>query len=192
MGTEFELKFIAEESAFAGLKLESDHWQTYQMATTYYDTPDAYLGKLRWTLRRRFENGVSVCTLKTPAGGHGRYEFELECNDIHAAIPQLCEMGAPRELLTLTAGGIEEVCAARFDRLAGKVTLGDTQVELALDKGVLMGGGRELPFVEVEVELKSGSEDTAVAYAQALAAKFNLRPESKSKYKRALMLAGKA
>ena len=192
MGTEFELKYVAEESAFAGLKLEADRWVPYQMATTYYDTPDAQLGKLHWTLRRRFENGVSVCTLKTPAGGHGRNEFELECNDIHAAIPQLIEAGALAALLAYTASGIEEVCAARFDRLAGLVDLGGTVVELALDKGVLIGGGKELPFVEVEVELKSGSEDAAVNYARALAEKYNMRPEPKSKYKRALMLAGKA
>lgn len=192
MGIEFELKYAAEESAFAGLKLESDHWISYQMATTYYDTPDARLGKRHWTLRRRFENGVSVCTLKTPAGGQGRNEFELECHDINEAIPQLCEMGAPLELLALTIEGVEEVCAARFDRLAGKVTLEGADVELALDKGVLIGGGRELPFVEVEVELKSGDPDAAVAYANALAEKYSLRPEPRSKYKRALILAGKA
>ena len=189
MGTEFELKFVAEESAFEGLKLESRDWTTYRMATTYYDTPDARLGQLHWTLCRRFENGVSVCTLKTPAQGLGRNEFELEWDDIHTAIARLVEIGAPRELLSLTAGGIGEVCAARFERLAGKVDLGDTVVELALDKGVLMGGGREQPFVEVEVELKSGSEAVAVAYANTLAAGYNMRPERKSKYKRALMLA---
>ena len=192
MGIEFELKYAAEESAFEGLKLESHHWTAYQMETTYYDTPDAALGKLHWTLRRRFENGVSVCTLKTPAGGQGRNEFELEWDDIHTAIPRLLELGAPQELETLTAGGIQEVCAARFQRLAGQVDLDGTRVELALDKGVLLGGGKTLPFVEVEVELKSGSETAAVAYAKALAEKFSLRPESKSKYKRALMLAGKA
>ena len=192
MGIEFELKYAAEESAFEGLKLESHHWTAYQMETTYSDTPAAALGKLHWTLRRRFENGVSVCTLKTPAGGQGRNEFELEWDDIHTAIPRLLELGAPQELETLTAGGIQEVCAARFQRLAGQVDLDGTRVELALDKGVLLGGGKTLPFVEVEVELKSGSETAAVAYAKALAEKFSLRPESKSKYKRALMLAGKA
>jgi len=192
MGTEFELKFAAEESAFEGLKLESGDWTPYRMATTYYDTADAKLGKLHWTLRRRFENGVSVCTLKTPAKGLGRNEFELEWDEIHTALPKLVEAGAPAELLAYTAGGVEEVCAARFDRLAGRVELGGTVVELALDKGVLLGGGRELPFVEVEVELKSGSEAVAVNYAQALAVKYGLRPERKSKYKRALMLAGKA
>ena len=192
MGTEFELKYAAEESAFEGLKRETTDWKAYQMATTYYDTPGAQLGRLHWTLRRRFENGVSVCTLKTPAAGFGRNEFELEWDDIHTAIPRLVAAGAPAGLLELTAGGIEEVCAARFDRLAGKVVLGDTVVELALDKGVLMGGGKEQPFVEVEVELKSGSQETAVIYARTLAAHFGLRPERRSKYKRALMLAGKA
>ena len=191
MGTEFELKYAAEEAAFAQLKQEADHWKHYQMATTYYDTPDARLGRLHWTLRRRFENGVSVCTLKTPAGGYGRNEFEVECADIHSAIGLLCELGAPLELLAYTAGGIEEVCAARFDRLAAQVSLGGTDVELALDKGVLMGGAKELPFVEVEVELKSGRRDAAVAYAQSLAEKFGLRPEPRSKYIRALTLAGK-
>ena len=189
MGTEFELKYAAEESAFEYLKLESDSWTAYRMETTYYDTPDTRLGSRYWTLRRRFENGVSVCTLKTPAGGLGRNEFELECDDIRTAIPGLVEAGAPAELLALTASGITEVCAARFDRMAGKVTLGDTVVELALDKGVLLGGGRELPFVEVEVELKSGSEGIAVAYAQKLAHKYGMHPEKKSKFKRALMLA---
>ena len=189
MAIEIELKFAAEESAFAGLLAESDCWTRYEMATTYYDTPEGYLGRLRWTLRRRFENGVSVCTLKTPAGGLGRNEFEVECENIHHAIPLLYAQGAPEELLKFTAEGIEEVCGAKFRRLAGRVDLKGTEVELALDQGVLTGGGKELPFVEVEVELKSGDAGTAVAYANALAHEFHLRPEPKSKYKRALDLA---
>ena len=79
MAVEIELKFAAEESAFEGLLAESDQWTRYEMATTYYDTPDAKLGALHWTLRRRFENGVSVCTVKTPRKDDGRNEFEVEC-----------------------------------------------------------------------------------------------------------------
>ena len=189
MGIEFELKFLAEESVFEVLQKESECWVTYDMATTYYDTPDGQCGSRYWTLRRRFENGRSVCTLKTPAGDLGRNEFETECDDIHAALPVLCALGAPTELLDLTAGGVVEICGARFRRLAGQVCLGDTRVELALDKGVLTGGGKEQPFVEVEVELKSGNVDTAIAYANALAHRLNLRRERKSKYKRALDLS---
>ena len=178
-------------TAFEGLLKQSEAWTRFEMATTYYDTPDAKLGALHWTLRRRFENGVSVCTIKTPHKGGGRNEFELECDDIVAAIPQLVEMGAPKELLLYAANGIEEVCAARFTRMAGKIVLPGAEAELALDKGQLMGGGNVLPFVEVEVELKSGDLNAVTAYAEKLAKEFNLRPEPKSKYKRALMLAGK-
>ena len=191
MAVEIELKFAAEESAFEGLLKQFEQWTRYEMATTYYDTPDAKLSSLRWTLRRRFENGVSVCTIKTPHAGGGRNEFELECDDIMEAVPRLVEMGAPKELLWYTANGVEEVCAARFTRMAGQIHLPGAEAELALDKGELLGGGNVLPFVEVEVELKSGDLDAVVVYGEKLAKQFNLRPERKSKYKRALMLAGK-
>ena len=64
-------------------------------------------------------------------------------------------------------------------------------MELALDRGVLLGGGKELPFAEAEVELKQGRDGDAVAFATELAARFGLIPEPKSKLRRALSLAGK-
>ena len=191
MAIEIELKFAAEESAFEGLMAESSEWTRYEMATTYYSDPDGQLSRLRWTLRRRFENGVSVCTIKTPHAGGGVNEFEVACGDIMEAIPKLVEMGAPKELLEYTTNGVEEVCAARFTRMAGKIVLDGAEAELALDKGELLGGGKSLPFVEVEVELKSGDLKAVAAYGEKLAKQFNLRPERKSKYKRALTLAGK-
>ena len=81
------------------------------------------------------------------------------------------------------------ICGARFLRKAKTVTLPDCTVEIALDKGVLLGGGKEIPLCEVEVELKTGPEGAAVTFAQALAAEFGLQPEQKSKFKRASMLA---
>ena len=191
MGYEFELKFRATPDILKAIRRDFPEDDRICMQTTYYDTPDAKLGDFHWTLRRRFENGVSVCTVKTPHKGGGRNEFELECDDITVAIPKLVEMGAPRELLLYTANGIEEVCAARFTRMAGKIILPGAEAELALDKGELLGGGNVLPFVEVEVELKSGDLNAVAAYGEKLAKQFNLRPEHKSKYKRALTLAGK-
>ena len=191
MAIEIELKFAAEVSAFENLLARFDDWTTYEMKTTYYDTADAKLGALRCTLRRRFENGVSVCTVKTPHKGGGRNEFELECENIMDAIPQLVAMGAPRELLAYTAEGVEEVCAARFTRMARNIALDGATAELALDRGELLGGGKSLPIFEVEVELKDGDLNAVAAYAEQLAREFGLRPEHKSKYKRALTLAGK-
>ena len=61
--------------------------------------------------------------------------------------------------------------------------------ELALDRGVLLGGNREQALCEVEVELKSGTDAAAIVLAQALAARYDLKSESKSKFRRAMNLA---
>ena len=191
MGREFEKKFKASEEQFAALLADFDGLTETAMETTYYDSPFRRLGILHWTLRRRMENGVAVCTLKVPGRGFGCGEWETECDDIYKALPILMAMDAPQELAELTAGGLQEFCGARFTRLAGYVECDGCTVELALDQGYLLGGGKELPFSEVEVELKSGSEEAAVSFGQALAREMNLSPESRSKVARARALAGK-
>lgn len=189
MGREFELKFAASEVAFRALEEKWEDFTVISMETTYYDTPDGALSARHITLRRRMENAVSVCTVKTPIGGHGRGEWELECDDIHAAIPQLCKLGATEELLALTCGGIVPVCGAKFNRKAKLLVLEKCAVEIALDQGVLLGGNRQLPIREVEVELKDGSEEAAVAFAAELAKEYGLTPENKSKFHRAQLLS---
>ena len=188
MGREFELKYRADAKTLAAIEKVYTGFSPIRMETTYYNTPDGELGNCRWTLRRRFENGISVCTLKTPGSGGSCGEWEMEADDVLSAIPHLIADGAPAELAELTADGILESCAARFTRLARKIALDACTVELALDAGLLMGGGRELPFAEVEVELKAGSEEAAIAFARSLAEQFQLVPEPKSKLQRALEL----
>ena len=91
--------------------------------------------------------------------------------------------------MVLTAGGLTDVCGARFTRLAASLEVPGATVELALDQGVLIGNGKELPFAEVEVELKEGTDETAAAFARALAQEYGLIPEAKSKFARAMALA---
>lgn len=190
MGIEFELKFRATPQVLQDLRQKiSGEEQAFRMETTYYDTPSGALSRRRYTLRRRMENQRSVCTLKTPAGGLGRNEFEVDAPSIADAIPELCKLSKLEELPALLKEGIVPVCGARFDRVAKTVTLGCCTVELALDRGILTGGGQEQPLCEVEVELKSGSRDEAYAYAMQLAAAFALVPETLSKFRRAQMLA---
>ncbi len=188
MGREFELKYRATPEQQAAVFAAFSGFAPIVMETTYYDTPSGDLGKLHWTLRRRYENGRSICTLKTPADGGARGEWELECGDITAAVPELCKLSGSRQLLLLSANGLVPVCGARFTRQAAQVEWEGTALELALDSGVLLGGVRELPLCEIEVELKSGSEETALRFARDLADRFGLIPEGKSKYRRALAL----
>lgn len=189
MGVEFELKYkAAAESQQAIREAFQGDWQTISMETTYYDTREGSLSALHYTLRRRFENGVSVCTVKTPISGAGRGEWEVNCDTIEAAIEKLCKLGAPENLITLTQKGVEPVCGARFTRQALTVELPEGTVELALDKGILFAGQREIPICEVEVELKEGDPTVAVQFAGQLAEEYAMQPETKSKFKRAMSL----
>ena len=190
MGVEYELKFRATEPVLSAIReAYGPDGQAYRMRTTYYDTPTGQLSCRKYTLRHRMENDKHVCTLKAPAQGYGRGEWETEEADIFAAISALRELGAPEDLPELTAEGLVAVCGAAFDRFAICVQLSDCTLELALDRGILTGGGRQIPLCEVEVELKSGDSRGADRFAAELARQYGLLPETKSKFRRALALS---
>lgn len=189
MGTEFELKYRADEITVEAIREKFGTFASIEMETAYYDTPDRDFARRHWTLRRRRENGTGVCTLKTPAPDGSRGEWELQCDDIEAAIEELCKLGAPRELRRLTQQPLHISCGAKFTRLAKQLQLPGAEAELALDRGVLLCGSRQVPFAEVEAELKQGSREAVLDFARELAREFGLTPELRSKHRRALDLA---
>ena len=188
MGREFELKYRADDGVISRIREKFGEFIPISMETTYYDNPAGDFSRRHWTLRRRYENGISVCTLKTPAAGGGRGEWEVHASSIEAAVPRLIGDSGLAELEQLISGGLTVSCGARFTRLTKTLTIPGGTVELALDRGVLLGGGKELPFAEVEAELKEGSEEAVTAFAEALAAEFSLKKEPYSKHARARML----
>ena len=190
MGVEYELKFSATNvqqqairAAFPGSV------QEFAMETTYYDTSDGALSRLHITLRRRMENGISVCTLKTPGIGAARGEWDCLKDSIEEAIPELCKLSNYHQLGLLTIHGVQPLCGARFTRQALLIQQPDFTAELALDSGALLGGGKEIPLCEVELELKEGSEAALNDFAAAFAQRFGLQIETKSKFRRARALA---
>ena len=190
MGIEFELKYRATEKTQALLQAAiAGEERHFQMETTYYDTPDGALSARFYTLRCRRENDVRICSLKYPAGNDGRGEIEVECDNIIAALPKLCKLSGLQDLDDLTKGGLIPVCGAKFHRITKTFCHNGTTMELALDRGVLTGGGKEIPLCEIELELKDGEADTVRTYAAGLAAAFYLEPEKRSKFRRALDLA---
>lgn len=189
MGVEFELKYRANRQQLSAIRQAfSGEEVCYRMQTTYYDTPAGSFSAEKCTLRRRMENDVSVCTLKTPAGGFGRREWEVESGSIEEAIEKLCKFGAPKDILALADAGLIPICGARFTRIAKTLCWEGTQLELALDEGILTGGGGEMPLCEVEVELKEGAQEACLAFARELSQRFGLQLEEKSKFRRALAL----
>ena len=189
MGAEYELKFRSDaDTQHSVYTTFPARWQTITMETTYYDTPSGALSSRRFTLRRRLENGKGICTVKTPGEGNTRGEWEVECDSITAAIPELCKLGGPEDLEALCREGLIPVCGARFTRKAGTLNFLDCSVELALDEGILFRGKTEVPLCEIEVEHKSGSREATDAFARQLADIYGLQPERKSKFARARAL----
>ena len=189
MGREFELKFRADGEKIAAIREKYRDFTTISMETSYYDTQDLKLAIHQWALRRRMENDVSVCTFKRPREDGSRGEWEVEAASIMEGVMKLCQAGADWELMRIASGGLMETCGARFTRLAATLEIPGGKVELALDQGVLLGRGKELPFAEVEVELKEGDDEVACAFAKALAEEFGLTQEPRSKFVRAMTLA---
>lgn len=188
MGREFELKYGLTETVKEEIRDNFGPFHAISMETTYYDTSCRSLSAQRWTLRRRLENGISVCTLKTPLPDGSKGEWETVCGDIAEAVPSLIAMGAPEALAERTAPGLEEICRARFTRLAKDVIFGESRLELALDEGFLLRKENRQKLLELEVELKEGRDEDAVAFMRILAARYGLHPEHKSKFKRAMEL----
>lgn len=199
MGMELEFKLAVKAPALLEqilfdpqvAEVRRGGYRLLDLAAIYYDTADGLLSQRRWTLRLRQENMRLVATFKTPGVGNARGEWECEAASIQAALPMLTAMGAPAELEQLLAEQpLIPVCAAQFTRRAATVVFADgTECELCGDVGLLMGSGNEEELCEVEVELKSGSAETAEAFAAELADRFDLQEEPRSKYARALALA---
>lgn len=190
MAVEFEIKFRATPEQLNAVRSAAlGQTQEFQMETTYYDTPNGDLSARKYTLRRRMENDRSVCTLKTPAQNVGRNEFETDSPSIEEAIPVLCKLSGLKELPALLSDGVVPLCGAKFCRTAVTVVRKDCTVEIALDQGILSGGGKTIPLCELEVELKDGSQAGALAYAEELRSAYGLTRERASKFQRARALA---
>lgn len=189
MGREFELKYAATEEAQASIRKNYGPWRQIRMESTYFDTPNGDLSQRHITLRLRKENDETVCTVKTPLPDGSRGEWECTAADIAEGVGRLVALGAPEIVAQLAEGGLIPKCGAQFTRFAVTVSTADGEAELALDSGILLGGIRQIPLCEIEVELKSGSDEAAVAFAQTIKAQYGLTEEHRSKFRRALALA---
>lgn len=198
MGKELEFKLAVPDTRVLEAVLfdkevaavRQGNYALYDMATIYYDTADRALSARKWTLRLRQENYDLIATVKTPAGeDHTRGEWSCPAQRIEEAIDTLVAQGAPKELLVLTAAGVQPLCLARFSRRAAEVRFADgTVCELAGDVGAVCAGQKESPICEIEVELKQGDAEVAKAFADELCDRFGLKEEPLSKFQRAAAL----
>lgn len=197
MACEIELKyappaFLRAEVLFSDNDIApfSKNRCRYEMHTEYLDTENGDAKKSGITLRRRFENGESVlyakCKRYDADALSVRGEWRVISDDIAGAAKRLSDAGAPTEKL---CGLSLYVCASvRFVREEILVTPYDGfSFLLSFDDGIF---GENTPFTEIELELISGSEEELVTFGNALAKKYSLKSEPRSKYARALDAGG--
>lgn len=164
--------------------------RTFEMAASYFDTPDRALKREGISLRLRKENGESVCCLKSRVSQNARQEFEVQARTIESGIMELCakaELPESTKTLLQTAR-LECLYSSRFTRVCRLISAGESTVEIAFDSGELCRGALRCAVSEIELELKKGSESDLEALCAYLQARYSLPRSNSTKAGRASAL----
>ncbi|MCI6013259.1 MAG: CYTH domain-containing protein [Firmicutes bacterium] len=204
---EIELKFLVEESFTRDRILNDQHLlaladgeslQAITMKAIYLDTEDRKLLEKKIAFRVRFEDERLVATLKWGGdannGLHTRGELNAAVEETFLEHPSLDifrgstiyeEIGPAMENVKLFP-----VMKMDFVRKQMHIDTGKSISVLSYDEGEIRTVRGAAPISELEIELYSGDQQDMMALGQEIAAKYNLKPENKSKYQRGLELLG--
>jgi inorganic triphosphatase YgiF len=177
------------------------------LGNTYFDTPDLALHRQRIAVRERRQGGRTLLTVKTAGqsvkGLSRRGEWEAPTEPGRFDFRTLVDDAALAEQLSARAADLVPVFQTDFLRRSWVLRFEGAEVEVALDEGHISSQARpdaqSEPILELELELKSGSEDALLSLARALAQgaagspPLQLQPMDRSKAERgyALFLNGR-
>ena len=199
---EIELKFRLEHQGQGDRILEDDFVKKYivsgteedlRMEAIYYDTPDRSLGRRKAAYRVRKENEDYVATLKWSSGGKEGLSVRNECNvEVESATPDLSvfrnDIDDFEIVRLLSETELAPILTTRFLRRKAAMEFENTVVELAVDVGEILAGGKSAPISELEIELISGKTEALISLGKQFQQRFGLKPEEKSKIRRGLEL----
>jgi inorganic triphosphatase YgiF len=155
--------------------------RTAQHEDRYLDTSDGALARAGFAARLRQTNGSTVVTVKAirpPDGAMARRE-ELEGPADRSADPSDWPPSAARSLILELCGDLPlvELVTVRQLRRKRKLKSADATAELSLDEVDVVARGRIIDrFVELEVELTSGTEERLIELGRVLAGDNGLAP----------------
>lgn len=161
----------------------------------YYDTEEGSLSAARVGLRVRKENDESVATLKYGGGASGATHRREEVNrplghaDFRAEVftkdhPWLKKLIEDKPLI--------EVVRTDIDRHQLTYAYKESLLELALDQGLVFGGGKKRAICELEIELIRGKEADLDDFEKAHLRPYRLKASKLSKLGLGLELYGQA
>jgi inorganic triphosphatase YgiF len=170
----------------------------HKLESTYYDTADQWLSNHRMALRVRRIGRKRIQTLKVPAAGpDGLQNFQEIEAEIAAERPVLAAVTDAKLSRRLERNDVwrrlRPIFQTRFQRAAFLTEHHDSKIEVAVDLGSIVAGGRRLPIAEIELELKSVAPgalyDLAEQLALQLAEDFPIRLGAETKAGRGYALA---
>jgi inorganic triphosphatase YgiF len=184
MAHEVELKFIAPPGVWqramrlAWLKpLIRGKAKTRRLRSIYFDTRALTLQSNGMTLRIRSDGHGWVQTIKTFAsGGVGveRREWEVPIASDRPNLKQLRHIGTSLQLKRKGNNALRRLFETRVLRRAIMLEVGGSEMELALDRGVIAASGRREPIHEIELELKKGRKSDLLKLGARLARSLSL------------------
>lgn len=189
---EIELKFETDAPGLAAIEAAFPHltFDERRLSATYFDTMDHALRRAGFSLRvRTGENSGAKQTLKGPGGAalFSRTEWEAPASGDAPDAAFLAPTPAPGILADRPL-----IALFRIDnrRRTARLLTDEGEIELALDDACAVAGDRRQPFIEVELELKSGDERTLAAAARHLRTLAPLTPSQIGKAERGYRLLG--
>lgn len=188
--TEFELKLeipVASLSRVAA-GIRTGKTKRQRLQAQYFDTADSLLARHGIVVRLRLEGRRWVQTAKGPTSGPLE---RLEHNITLAALApgSIHQLDLARHAATPVGQAIEAALGLKageafpallqlyetdIQRTTRTVRQAGSLVELALDQGQVTAGARVLDICELEVELKKGQPEDAVALARQWCARHGL------------------
>ncbi|MEW5790247.1 MAG: CHAD domain-containing protein [Pseudomonadota bacterium] len=162
----------------------------------YFDTADGALRQARLAYRIRREGARWVATIKADGSSFGGLHQRPEWNVAVAEptpdlAPFLATPIGPTLREAVSDAPLVELFRTRFERtmLDLHTPTGDA-IEFAADRGEILAGEAREAILELELELKAGEPGALLRLGARLARDFPLLPEPRSKFHRALLLAG--
>ncbi|MFT8244080.1 CHAD domain-containing protein [Roseomonas sp. BN140053] len=175
---ELEIKLVLPEAVTIDLGalpwlngMETGAPDAGRQVSIYFDTPGRDLLRNGLALRIRRSGEKRVQTLKSRSDGtaFGRGEWESPINRDAPELKRLA--GTPAEPVLGLAAALEPMFESDVRRTRRHLRLVDgSEVELALDEGVLRAAESSEPIREVELELKRGAPAALYRLAADLAA----------------------
>lgn len=199
MTIEIELKFIATPQAAEKLgenlaAWPHQHFAARELTNIYYETDDNQLRRWDMGLRIRGVDQRYEMTLKaagkTVGGLHQRPEYNVDLSEPQLDIAQLpSEIWPQGTDIAALQQRLQPLFSTHFQREVWLVQYGDSEIEVAFDRGEVAAGELSEPLYEVELELKSGQRADMLKFAESLISTGGLRLGSLSKAARGYQLA---